>query len=387
MSEVKRTISLMITGLDRGGAETQVVHLARGLASRGHRVSVISLIEPNAFLEELEEAGVEVRTLAIQKGKADPRLITRAVRILRELKPEVLVSFMFHANMTARISGRLARVPLIIGSIRGEQFGVGGWERRYWSVRVRETLIRLSAPLSDCMTTMSAMTARMLVKNRIVPVDQLHVIPNIVRTPDLGRGQEAGRSCRAEIGVGEDDFLFLNIARIHPVKDHPTLLRAFAKASQATGQSLHLAIAGGGDSSDLQALAATLGVRETVHFLGERTDISEWCQACDAVVHSSLSEGLPNALIEGHAHGKPVVATDAGGTSEVVHDGNSGFIVPIADFGALGDAMAKLVQLPEAERHAMGEAGRQAVVARYGEEQVLDRWLALFDEQLAAKKS
>ncbi|MCB2200627.1 glycosyltransferase [bacterium] len=378
-------VCLIITGLDRGGAETQVVRLAHRLIKRGHRLSVISVIEPGVFGDVLQETGVELHSLHIPRGKMDPRIVTRAVSLFRKISPDVIVSFMFHATLTARIAGRIAGVPVIIGSVRGESFGEGGWAPSDWKVRSREIVFRLTAFLGDSMTTMSKATGRLLVTKRIVKSSELRVIPNIVKIADRGAPPNNRKNKCDELGISEDVFLFVNMARIHAIKDHGNLVKTVEKAVALTDRPFHVAVAGGGDVKPFEELAAKLGVANRITFLGDRSDAAEWFEASDAVVHSSFTEGLPNALIEAHAHEKAVAATTAGGTAEVVRDGISGFVVPIRDPEALAGAMLKLMEMTAEERAAFGKVGREWVIEQYSEEEVIDRWEALFAELLSSK--
>lgn len=369
----------MITGLNRAGAETQMVRLATGLVERGHRVTVISIIEPTHFVDELGDTGVHVITLHARAGSHDPRLILRTARHLRNIQPEILVTFMFHANLLGRLAGKLAGVKSVIGSIRGEKFGQGGWSLRTLKVRSREFAVRLSAPLSTAMTTNSSLLARRLVRKGIVSAGKLHVIPNIL---DLAETRKLGNKSILGLELPDSAFLWMNVARFNPVKDHGTLLRAFKLHAERTELPVHLVLVGGGSLFDpFKELADQLGVGKRVHFLGERIDVPDLLAIADGFVLSSISEGLPNVLIEAHAAGLPVVSTNVGGVSEVVLDGRSGFLVPPSSPEELADAMDKLFRMSLEQRQEFGRLGQEHVTRQFDKSAVLDRWEALFAAQ------
>ncbi len=135
----------------------------------------------------------------------------------------------------------------------------------------------------------------------------------------------------------------------------------------------------------MEKLAKDLHVSARTKFLGIRRDIPELMNAADAYVMSSAWEGMPMVLLEAHASGLPVVATDVGGNREVVIDGVTGFLVPPKDPEALAQAMLRLIELPEEKRQRMREAARQHILANFSLDRVVDQWEALYRE-LSAKK-
>ena len=175
------------------------------------------------------------------------------------------------------------------------------------------------------------------------------------------------------------EFVWLAVGRLEPVKDYPTLLAAMVQVPEPS----RLLIAGAGHLKDeLIRLAANLGIEERVRFLGFEPDIARLMQAADGFVLSSLWEGLPMGLLEAGACSLPAVATRAPGTPEVIVDAETGWLTPVGDSFALGEAMSRVVSLPFEERLAMGERARQHVMERFSLDAVLDRWEALFDRLL-----
>ena len=147
-------VMFLITGLAYGGAETQLVNLATSLKKRGWEVRVVSMLPPQAFTEELKEAGIPLLTLNMRRGVADPRAVFRLVKMLCEWRPQILTSFMFHANLLGRIAGRLAGVPIVVSSIRNENFGGSR----------RDRVLRMTDWMGEISTTNSNLAADKLVK-------------------------------------------------------------------------------------------------------------------------------------------------------------------------------------------------------------------------------
>ncbi len=370
MTIKRRGIVLLVTGLMYGGAETQLVRLAVELRARGWTVHVVSMRPPRAFVPELRAAGVGVTSLEMTPGVPDPRALYKLVTLLQTLRPALLCSFLFHANLLGRSAGRLAGVPVVVSSVRNESFG-GAW---------RDRAMRLTDALADVTTTNSERVARQLVARGVVSARRLRVIPNGVLLPTPGESREA---VRRALSVGPDVFLWLAAGRLQPQKDYPTLLAAFGELS---GLPVKLVIAGeGAERGALEARAQRLGLEKRVTFLGFREDVPDLLKAADALVLSSSWEGLPNVMMEALAAAKPVVATEVGGAAELLGGGRGGFLVPPRNPSALADAVKRLVRLPESARKRMGEAGRAHIEATYALGRVVDLWEELYTELLARK--
>ena len=373
-------VALLIPGLDRvGGAERQVMLLAKGLCRRGWRVSVVALSGsggPAAGV--LTDAGVSFLSLKMRKGLADPRGWIRFQRWLRRERPDVVHAHLPHAAWFARWS-RLAAsipvlpaepIPVLIDTLHSTATGgVGRWIG-----------YRLSRGLPDCVTAVSQAAAESHIQAGMARRERTQVLPNGIDV-DAWRPENRVRSTvRRELGLN-DGFLWLAAGRLEPVKDYSTLLQAMTGMPAPA----RLLIAGCGSlKTELAALSARLGLEGRVRFLGFLPDLRRLMQAADGFVLSSLWEGLPMSLLEAAACGLPVVATDVPGTHEAVADGVTGRLIPGGDPAALSAAMAAMMRLPVAECRAIGDRARLRVTERFGLESVLDRWERLYRE--AAKK-
>jgi glycosyltransferase involved in cell wall biosynthesis len=289
-------IDLLTTGLTTAGAETQAVRLATGLAARGHEVRVVSMMRPAAFEEELIQAGVPVESLEMRRGVPDPRALLRLVALLRRRRPQVLVSFLYHANILGRLATRFAGVPNI-ASVRNEHFGG----------RVREAIFRATNPLSAAVVTNCETVANSLAARGILPVAKS--IYNMLAPAPTPLDLDSRQKLRREVGCGDDGFLWLAAGRLEDQKDFRTLVEA-----AATPGIGHVAIAGDGPlRASLESTAPA-----NVRFLGLRHDLAQWMQAADAFVLASRYEGFPNVVLEAAAAGLPIVSTNVGGVSEWV---------------------------------------------------------------------
>lgn len=366
---------LLSTGLAYGGAETQLVNLATRLKKRGWDVRVVSMLPPQAFTEELAAAGIPFATLNMRRGVPDPRALFKLIKILRQWRPVILTSFMFHANLLGRIAGRIAGIPVIISSIRNENFGGP----------LRDKILRYTDWMGDISTTNSKLAANSLIKRGVVPTGRMKVIPNGLVLDKFYIDLKEKIEVRQQLGISDSEFLWLAVGRLEEQKDYPTLLDAFRLLILKNSKA-QLRIAGKGPLLDvIKQKAVDLGISERVVFLGLRRDIPALLNAADGFVLSSAWEGLPNVIMEAMAAWKPVVATNVGGVPELVEDGVSGYIVPPRDPEALAAAMLKMMSLSEDERKAMGQAGRAHIEANYSLDRVVDQWERLYRDLLRKK--
>lgn len=365
-----RPIALVIPGLDRiGGAERQVILLAKGLSRRGWRVSVVALSGNGGdAAAELTAAGVRFMRLGMRKGLADPRGWIRFNRWLRREAPEVVHAHLPHAAWMARWARPAAPVRVVVDTLHSCSTGKTGRKLGY----------RWSGWLADRVTAVSQAAADAHQAAGMVAESKLTVVSNGVDA-DAWKPDAAVRTAvRRELGLDEE-FLWLAAGRLEPVKDYPTLLRAMAQVPEPA----KLLIAGGGQLQDeLLKLSAQLGLEQRVHFLGFQGDLLRWMQAADGFVLSSRCEGLPMGLLEAAACALPAVATDGPGTPEVLLDGVTGWLTPAGNATALGEAMTRMIRILPNERRAIGELARKLVIERFSLEAVLDRWEAVYGDLL-----
>jgi glycosyltransferase involved in cell wall biosynthesis len=362
--------AVMVPGLDRiGGAEQQAMLLAKGLCRRGWRVTVVSLTgSGGAAAGELREAGVEFLSLRMRHGLADPRGWFRLNRWLWRERPDVVHAHLPHAAWMARWSCMAAPVPVLIDTLHSSSTGKMG----------RRVGYALSRWWPDCVTAVSRAAAESHLRAGMVGKRKLRVLPNGIDDEEWQPDQRMRTGLRNVLGL-TDDFLWLAVGRLEPVKDYPTLLLAMERAPKRT----HLVVLGDGPQlSELLEMTEKLGLRERVHFLGFDPDVRNWMQAADGFVLASRYEGLPMVLLECGACGVPAVATNVAGTSEVIVNGETGWLACADGADALAAVMARLMRVPAAERRSMGERARQLVVKRFSLETVLERWETLYEELL-----
>lgn len=374
-----KRVLFVITGLGLGGAENQVVKLAARLKQRGWEILVVSLTPPGSLAEELQAADIPVESLKMQSPLSLGPAMIRLARLVSRWKPRIVHAHMFHANLICRLVRLIAPVPVLICTAHSI-YEASRKAKRPREVSWRELAYRFTDPLCDLTTQVSQAGLARYVAVKAVPAEKIRVMPNGIDTNLFCPRPEIRTALRQELGV-DKHFVWLAVGRLEPQKDYPTLLQAFAHLRE--GNHVLLIAGEGRLRKELEDLAASLGIAERVRFLGPRRDIPALMNAADAFVLSSRWEGFGLVVAEAMACGLPVVATDSGGPREIVGCSGAGLLVPPGDPLALARAMEHFMNLPEAERHRLGQLGWKHVLNNYSLDSVAKRWEALYYQFLA----
>ena len=336
----------LITSLEVGGAQHGLLLGLPRLDPERYEHIVCSLMNRIPMAEQFRESGIEVHSLGLNR-RTDLSVAIKLSKLMKKVRPDILHTYLLHANVLGRIVGRLVGIPVIIGSERtiGQ---AGRWGR---------LATKLSNPLTDAVEVNSELGAKAIEVDLGVPPKKIEVVRSGVDLHKFGRSTKRAM-LRSELRIKEDQHLVLYIGRLRPVKGIEYGLRAFA-AAQSQQHSMHMALAGEGEQLDyLKNIASELRISEFVTFLGIRNDLPDLLSAADSVLMPSLKEGFPRTAIEAMASGKPIIATDVGGTSEAIIDGETGILVPAQNIEVMTSALLKLVN-DKNLRSKLGEAGRQ----------------------------
>jgi glycosyltransferase involved in cell wall biosynthesis len=363
-------VAHIIPTLDRiGGAEQQVIQLAIGLARRGWRVSIIALAGTGGDMtQKLESAGIAFRSLGMRKGLADPRGWIRFHAWIKQNRPDIVHAHLPHASLLARWSRLAAPMRILIDTIHSP--ATGG--------TLRGLGYRMSAALPDVVTAVSRAAADPWLNTGMVDEERLAIIVNGVDIDRWKRDDEFRDAMRAKLRL-TNEFLWLSVGRLDPVKDHSTLLRAFALLPSEA----RLVIVGDGQLKNrLSSLIQELGLSGRVHLSGFQADVLPWMCAADGFVLCSRWEGLPMALLEAGACRLPAVITNIPGAREVLPDSQRGQAVPPGDAHWLAASMEGVMRLPDMERRDLGEGIHKSVCERFSLDAVLNQWEKLYQLQL-----
>ena len=366
-------IVYVLTTLAVGGAERQVIALARRMRSRGHEVAFLVLF-PRGEGDLHPGAGIEVFHLGMKRRLSFLLAgIWKGAVILRRLRPDLLHSHTCPANLVSRLLRLAVPKARLIATIHNIYEG-GGW--RMLGYRVTDFL---------CQQTTAVSTAawRRFLSLRAIRREKSRVVTNAIDLDEFRPNGERRTRMRRLMRV-EGAFVWLAAGRIAAAKDYPNLMHAFALL--AGDHEAELWIAGRGVGAlqiELEALCAAEGISKRVRWLGQREDLVALFDAADGFVLSSAWEGMPLVVAEAMAMQLPVVATNVGGVEELTAD--LAWLVPAGDSAELAAAMLGLMALPAAERCEMGRRGRERMMHSFEIEGKAKEWEQLYGICVANK--
>ena len=356
------TVLHLITTLGQGGAERALSLVVPGpdeAAAHGERHVVVSLAPGGMFVDLIRERGIEVRDLGMRPGRDLLVGIVRLRRLVDELAPTHLIAWMYHAMFLADLTSLLLRRrrPRQVWMIQGSLHTTEGLP---WHTRaiIRVLARRSSAP---AMIAINSETGREHHVHHGYAPRRWAAVPSGCDTTIFRPDERDRRAVREELGIADDAVVAIAVARDHPQKDHPTMIAAVERAAEQVDR-LELVLVG----TRTERFARDDHGGPRIHGLGERGDVTRLLRAADLVVSSSITEGMPNALLEAMASGLPAVVTDVGDCRAAV--GDAGHVVAPQDPVALADAIVAVASLPSDARRDLGGRARAHISAEFGVE-------------------
>jgi glycosyltransferase involved in cell wall biosynthesis len=363
-----RTLQL-VHRLDFGGAELLAQRFAHAFG--GPERSVFGCLDEDGPLgERLRQDGFRVVSLNRRPGPLDVRCVRRLRRLIADEKIELVHAHQttpFFYSLIAR--GIIAKGPRILFTEHGRFFP----DRRSWK---RSWIQPRLLGADDRVVAVGESVRLALAVNEGLPWSRIDVVYNGV---DLARCEDAGcrrDAIRAESNVARDAFVIAHVARLDPIKNHGLALAAIQRLKDVQPSVVLLVVGDGPERAALEASATSLQLGSNVRFLGSRSDVRRILSAADAAILTSVSEGIPLALIEAMAAGIPVVAAAVGGVPEVVEHGKTGLLVESGDEAGLTHALGSLIADPSL-RKTMGAAGLERAKRLFDEQRMFAEYAAL----------
>lgn len=355
-------LTLLAHSLRVGGAEVQFSALARGLDRQRFAVTLVSFYDDGALLDEVRDAGIPVVT-AGKRGRGDTvGFALRIARAIRATQPDIVYSFLDFPNLVAALTWPLGAPCRIVWGIRASDMKLA--ERgRVW--RAIFALERLTARRADLIVS-NSWAGRDHLRRQGFPADRMVVIPNGIDTDRFQPRPDARSRLRAELGLANGDVAIGLVARLDPMKDHRTFLRAAAQLRDVRPDARFVCVGGGAAdyAAELRAYADSLGLGDRVIWAGARADVPDVLSAFDvATLSSAYGEGFPNVVGEAMAAGLPCVVTDVGDAARVA--GDTGRVVPVGDSAGLAQAWRHLADAGHDERRRLGQAARMSILERF----------------------
>jgi glycosyltransferase involved in cell wall biosynthesis len=323
-------IAFGITELDPGGAERMLTELVTRLDRSEWEPHVYCLGPEAHFASVLRDRQVPVTCFDACGWRSTPRVLRQWTKALRQFQPEILYGWLFHASLLGRIAGRWAKVRHILSGVRVAERR-NSWHGRLdrWTNFMVDLNICVSRGVADFVEQTVGLDPRKTV-----------VIPNAV---DPEPFCDALPADLMQFGIPPGSHVLITIGRLEHQKGIDVLLDAAAVVNQRFGDAHYLIVGNGPDRVKLERQAQRLGLTQSVHWAGNRSEVAGLLATSTALVLPSRWEGMPNVVLEAMAAGKPVVATDVEGVRELVRPGLNGWVVAKENPQALADSICQLL--------------------------------------------
>lgn len=369
----------IITCLDSGGAESMLYKLLSRMDKDVFALMVVSLTGRGIYGEKIESMGVKVYALGMKRGRFSFIGLCRLVKLLCNLKPDLLQGWMYHGNLAAQLACAFipSHVP-VLWNIRQSLYSLA-YEKKGTAIVIKICRYLSGFPKRIVYNSKTSAEQHEYLGYR---GDKRIIIPNGFDVSLFSPSIESGKTIRAELGVSSDTLLIGLIGRYHPMKDHTNFLQA-ASLLLKNYSNVHFLLAGthvDGHNEQLNRVINNLNISTNVHLLGERTDIPRLTAALDVASSSSYAEGFPNVIGEAMSCGVPCVVTNVGDAACIV--GDTGIVVPPRDAVALANGWRKLIELGQEKRLALGMKARQRIIENFSLDAVVKKYEMLYKEVL-----
>ena len=350
----------VLTSLEIGGMERMVCMLMQAQSSLG--------LTPSLFCTDVEGdffSGCAAAAKACGGRRKCPlvvdwRVVHRLATFAREQRVDVLHAHNPAGQLYSVLASRRLGVPVLV-TYHGQAFQETMKLRCYR---------RVLCWLTEAVVAISRDVGTRLVDLHVAPAKRVHVVRNGISTQSVAVPDSS--DARGELGIPGNVFVVGSVGRLSHEKNYSLLLRSIVRMRELSADSgshdhddvVALLVGDGPDRPVLEALVDELGIGANVRFAGARDDVDRWLGAMDVFCLSSMSEGTSIALLEAAARGLPAVVTDAGGNSEVVKDGVSGFVTPLSDVEAFATALLRM-RGDAVLRNKMGAAAREHIAEAY----------------------
>lgn len=363
----------LINNLSNGGTQRVISELATHLDERRFRVSLAALaMTPperidRALIRRLEEGRIPIHSLDRPGTRKTLEPVLQLYRLLRSEQVDIIHTGVFQPDFYGQVAGYLARVPVRVRTFHVAQ----QWPpSSRWIGRLCEPLLK---HLATHNTAVSSACQLAVAREIGLPPERILRIPNAVAIePPQGDRQ----AIRHALGFGDRPVLAI-IGRLAKEKRHRTLFMAAKALAHHPRAPLFVVIGDGALRAELESLVDELDLRQSVRFLGMRSDMADLYQAIDVVINASSMEGLPMTLLESMAAKRTVVASDISANREVIRHEETGLLFPLDSVPALTQALSRVLDTPELSER-LARNGHDLVRREHSLEDMVQRYQDLY---------
>jgi len=356
-------IMYLITGLSTGGAEMLIRDIVERIDSDRFEIVVVSILPLGQIGKQIRDFGIKTLSLGAL-NKFNPQSLWLLLKILREEKPDILHTHLFHADILGRIAGTMSKVKCIVSTIHNVEFG--GF--------FREKLLSRTRFLVDMNIAVSNMVANNAVEKGIVSNDKVQVVYNGI---DLEKFSIKDKmKMRDDLNLDKDKSVFVSVGSLTQQKGYQYLLEAVRENNI---NSLFIILGEGAEQANLENMLKEYNLKDKIILKGNVNNVNEYLQAADFFVMPSLWEGFSVALLEAAWAGKVIIATDVGGNGEIIRDTKNGFLIPAKDAQKLANKIKHVLSLSLGERQHISQQVKKEVKDKYSIKQMVSNYEGFYN--------
>ncbi|MCR4436295.1 MAG: glycosyltransferase [Clostridiales bacterium] len=373
----------LITGLNTGGAEMMLYKLLSRMDREKFTNIVVSMLDKGFLGDKMSELGIPVYTLNMKRGIPNPKGVWLLYKILKKENPDILQTWLYHADLLGLIAGKLAKVPRLAWNIRCSNMDMSQYSK------LSGLILKILAKTSGMpdVVLVNSNSGRNFHENIGYKPRKWEVIFNGF---DLDRFHPAPsnlkKKFREELGLPENAFLIGIVARYDIMKGYEYFINAakyFLNTCKADKKVFFIMVGKGVDekNKDLLQLIEKLCVKDNVFLLGERKDISSIMSILDVMVSSSIfGEGFPNVVGEAMSCAIPCVVTDVGDSAFIV--GNNGIVVPPKNAKALAEALLTMFEMKSEKLKEIGYRARKHIENIYDLDIIVKKYEQMYESMI-----
>lgn len=370
----------LITGLGLGGAENQLAQLVRHSDPSRCEHIIISMQDTGIYGAKLREQGIKLYTLGMRRGSISIIACYRLIKILQQEKPDLLQTWLYHADLLGLLVGKFLGFSNIIWNIRCSNMDLKHYSR-LTSLVIKFCSFFSFIPKAVIVNSSAGQVAHEALGYR---VKNWIKIPNGFNTDHYKPDPAKRIRLRDQLTIQNSSLLVGMIARYDPMKDHVTFLQAVKKMLPKFNDIQFVLVGEGINKSNkpLMEKIVSLELESYIHLLGARQDIPDILNALDVLVlPSAFGEGFPNILGEAMASGIPCIASRVGDSAAIID--NTGIVVQPSNPEQLANAIEALLQLDKIERQRLGELARSRIIENYQFSKVIKKYETIYEELCA----
>lgn len=356
------------------GPGRTILDCASSLRDRGYRIVIGTFSggeqKTNAYAEEAKRRGLEVRTLH-ERGRFDYRVVGQIIKLIDEMNADIVHTHDFRSNVFGLLAARIRHKP-VVSTVHG---WIANDIKGKFYVAADKAILRFF----DRVITVSERTKGLIEKARVA-LAKITVIPNAL-TLERYLPNRSADAFRRELNANAGTVLIANIGRLSPEKGQLEFLQAAQELVRERENVKFILIGIGPDRAKLERFVVENGLSEAVIFAGYRDDMINVYNGVNLVVQSSYTEGMPNVVLEALLMEVPVIATDVGGTAEIIEHERTGILIRAGDVGEIVQQITAYCRDP-VRYQGMAQLGRKLVSERYDHNRRIVKLAALYDSML-----